>query len=134
MHWLKQMAIVVPIVLLLDVLWIGVLMKEFYSHELGDLARRGAGGLEPRWAAAALVYVLIPAGLVLFVGPRVASPVPIWQSFAWGAAFGLVLYGVYDLTNLAILDRWTLRMTLADMAWGTVLCGTMGVVLRMTAG
>lgn len=34
-----------------------------------------------------------------------------------------MLYGVYDLTNLAILEKWTLRMTLADIAWGSILCG-----------
>jgi hypothetical protein len=35
-----------------------------------------------------------------------------------GALFGLVLYSVYDLTNLAVLEKWTARMALADMALG----------------
>jgi uncharacterized membrane protein len=30
-------------------------------------------------------------------------------------------YGTYELTNLATLRDWTWRMTLTDLAWGTVL-------------
>ena len=41
-----------------------------------------------------------------------------------GAFLGLVVYGVYDLTNLAILAGWTLRVALADLAWGSVASST----------
>ncbi len=129
----KMFAIVLPIFLLLDLLWLGVVMKDFYNHELGDLARRQGAALTPRWGAAALVYFLIPAGLVLFVQPLVAGQASLWPAFAWGAVFGLVLYGVYDLTNLAVLASWTVRMTFADLAWGAVLCGTLGLVMRLAA-
>jgi uncharacterized membrane protein len=45
-----------------------------------------------------------------------------------------VLYGVYDLTNLAVLERWTIPMTLADIAWGCALCGKTAVVMRLVDG
>lgn len=41
-----------------------------------------------------------------------------------GAMLGLVIYGVYDLTNLVTIKGWTWNFTLQDMLWGTVLCGT----------
>ncbi len=81
--------------------------------------------------AAILVYLLIPAGMVLFVRPLLGTNVPAWHAFGWGALYGLVLYGVYDLTNLATLDRWTVRLTLADIAWGCVLNGVVSVVMRL---
>jgi uncharacterized membrane protein len=96
MHLLKLFAIVLPVFLLIDLLWLGVVMKGFYSQELGELARRQGAALAPRW----------------------------------GAVFGLVLYGVYDLTNLALLEKWTVRMTIADIVWGGVLCGTMSVFMQ----
>jgi uncharacterized membrane protein len=43
--------------------------------------------------------------------------------------YALVVYGVYDLTNLAVLDQWTLRVTLADMAWGATLCGIVSALM-----
>jgi uncharacterized membrane protein len=38
-----------------------------------------------------------------------------------GALLGLVAYGTYDLTNQATLKTWSTTITLADMAWGSVL-------------
>ena len=131
MHTLKLFAIVLPVFLLIDLLWLGVVMKGFYSQELGELARREGAALAPRWGAAILVYLLIPGGIVLFVRPLLGANATAAQAFGWGAAFGLVLYGVYDLTNLAVLEKWTLRMTLADIVWGCVLCGTMSVFMQV---
>lgn len=126
---LKLLAVVVPVVLVVDLIWLGVIMKDFYSQELGDLARRQGAGLSPRWGAALLVYILIPAGLVLFVRPLLGPDSTIGHAFAWGAAYGLVVYGVYDLTNRAVLQNWSLRLTIADILWGCVLCGIGGAVL-----
>ncbi len=127
-NW-KLIAILIPIVLVIDLLWLGVVMKDFYSQEMGDLARRQGTALSPRWGAAILVYLLIPAGIVLFVRPLLGTSATPWQSLGWGAAFGLVLYGVYDLTNLSVVEKWTLRLTLADIAWGCVLCGASSVIM-----
>ncbi len=124
----KVFAIVLPAFLLLDLSWLGVVMNNFYSRELSELARRNGSGLAPRWGAALLVYLLIPGGIVLFVRPLVGANATVAQAFGWGALFGLVLYGVYDLTNRAILEKWSLRMTIADIIWGCVLCGTISVL------
>ena len=37
---------------------------------------------------------------------------------AYGALFGLVVYGVYDFTNYSTLRQCPLVLTLADVAWG----------------
>ncbi len=131
MSQLKLYLIILPAFLLLDFVWLGVVMKGFYATELQELLRRSGDSIVPRWGVSVAVYLLIPAGIVLFVRPRLSLDASLGQAFCWGAMFGFVLYGVYDLTNLSILDKWTLRVTLADMAWGSVLCGTMSVVLRL---
>ena len=127
--WL--MLILVPIVLVIDLIWLGIVMKSFYAQEMGELMRRNGETLSPRWGAAVLVYLLIPAGLVLFVRPLLGEQTPAWMVFAHGAAFGLILYGVYDLTNLAVLEKWTVKLTIADMAWGGVLCGTSSLMMHV---
>jgi uncharacterized membrane protein len=128
---LKLFAIILPFFLILDLVWLGVVMKTFYSEELGELARRQGMSIAPRWGAAILVYLLIPVGLVVFVRPLLGVNATTWQAIGWGALYGLVLYGVYDLTNLAVLEKWTVRMTLADIAWGCILCGTMSAIMRL---
>lgn len=129
MHSLKLFAIVAPVCMLIDLLWLGVIVKGFYSHELGDLARREGSALAPRWGAALLVYLLIPAGIVLFVRPLLGVNATFREAFGWGAVYGLMVYGVYDLTNLAVLEKWTALLTAADIAWGCVLCGTVSTVM-----
>jgi uncharacterized membrane protein len=131
MKQLKLLAMLLPIFLMIDLLWLGVVMNEFYSRELGDLVRREGASMAPRWGAALLVYLLIPGGLVLFVRPLFKPGDPLSRSFFWGAVFGGVLYGVYDLTNLAILEKWTVSMTIADILWGCLLCGTMSLIMHM---
>ncbi len=49
----------------------------------------------------------------------------------WGALYGLIGYGIYDLTNRATLARWSLKMTVIDMAWGATLCATTALVMRI---
>ena len=41
-----------------------------------------------------------------------------------GALFGFFCYATYDMTNYATLRDWPLKMVLVDIAWGTVLTGT----------
>jgi uncharacterized membrane protein len=130
-HVLKLLVIVMPAFLVLDLLWLGVIMKGFYIQELGALARKDGTHFSPRWGAAILVYLLIPLGVVLFVRPAVGNSSSLWTAFVWGAVFGLVLYGVYDLTNRAILEKWSLRMTVADILWGSLLCGTTALIMQV---
>lgn len=127
--WL--MLILIPIVLAIDLVWLGVVMKNFYAQEMGELMRRNGDAFAPRWVAAMLVYLLIPAGLVLFVRPQLGDHAVAWQALAWGAAFGIVVYGVYDLTNLAVLEKWTVKLTIVDMAWGGVLCGVSSLLMHL---
>jgi uncharacterized membrane protein len=42
----------------------------------------------------------------------------------FGALYGLVVYGTYDLTNYSLVKDWPLTITLVDMAWGTFACAT----------
>jgi uncharacterized membrane protein len=111
-----------------DLVWLGLLMQGFYSKELGPLARRSGERISVNIPAAVLVYVLIPLGIVLFVLPQLRAQPTTFSALCWGAAFGLVVYGVYDLTNYAILAGWSLRMTVVDLVWGCVLCGLASVV------
>jgi len=78
-----------------------------------------------------MVYLVIPAGLVLFVRPLLGDEPRLTAALLRGALFGFILYGVYDFTNLATLEKWTVRMTLVDVAWGTTLCGSMSVVMAL---
>jgi len=114
--------------MVLDGLWLGLLMKNFYRDQLAPIARLGAGGMAPNWPAAFVVYVLLGAGIALFVIPR-ASSVP--QAAAYGALFGLVVYGVYDFTNYSTLRQWPLALVFADVSWGIAASAACAAAVRI---
>jgi uncharacterized membrane protein len=118
----------------IDLCWIGVFANTFYKTHLGSLARRSGDSLTPLWTPAIFLYLLIVTGLVVFVLPRVGADAPLWQTFAYGAVFGLVGYGIYDLTNYATLNNWPLTLTIVDMVWGGLVCGLTASAIRIADG
>jgi uncharacterized membrane protein len=111
--------ITVPIFFLIDLVWLGVVAKGFYQRRLGYLMRP-----EINWVAAISFYLLFVIGIVIFaVKPALQAQNPT-RALVYGALFGLFTYATYDLTNLATVRDWPLAVTLVDLVWGTVLCGT----------
>jgi uncharacterized membrane protein len=113
--------------MVLDGVWLGLVMKNFYRDQLAPIVRLGDGGIAPNWPAAFVVYALLGTGIALFVIPR-ASTASL--AAAYGALFGLVVYGVYDFTNYSTLRQWPFVLTLADVGWGAVASAACAAVVR----
>lgn len=117
---LRQFAIVLAVIVVLDVIWLGVLMKDFYRQSLAPIARMSGGGLDPIWPIAALVYPVIAIGLSVLVVSRARTAT---EALWLGAVFGATSFAVYDLTNHATLREWRAAMTVVDIGWGAFSCG-----------
>ena len=101
------------VMLVLDMLWLGVVARPLYQEGLGHLMAE-----RPNWVAAVAFYVLYTLGLMWFaILPNAADPGWL-KTAATAAAFGLVAYATYDLSNLATLKDWPIGLSLIDMAWG----------------
>jgi uncharacterized membrane protein len=124
---IKLVALGAVAFMVLDGFWLGLLMKNFYRDQLAPIVRLANGGIAPNWPAAVVVYALLGTGIAVFVIPR-APTVPL--AAAYGALFGLVVYGVYDFTNYSTLRQWPFALTLADMAWGAVASAACAAVVR----
>ena len=114
------------LICLFDAVW---LTLRFSAHS--DLFQKiQKGPLTIRWFPALLVYVLIAFALYYFVfelGKEESRDVN--KAFGIGAALGFSMYGLYDLTNYATLADYTLAMTVIDITWGTVLCGSTAAIV-----
>jgi uncharacterized membrane protein len=111
----------------LDFVWFGLVASNLYKKELGGLLRMKDGSIKPEILPAILVYFLIAALTTFFVVPKIGAG-GILPAFLWGALAGLILYGVYDLTNLSFLKDWTITTSIVDIIWGAFMCGVLGVV------
>src|SRR5690349_21898550 len=107
-HFAKLYVSTLVLFMALDAVWLGVVMSEFYKGELGSLARRQGDALTPIWWAVVAVYMILPLGILWFVLPRVSDASATLSAALWGIAYGVITYGIYDLTNYATLDNWSL--------------------------
>ena len=106
------------VLVVLDLFWLIGPGRPFYVSEIGGLLRS-----QPQLGASLAFYLLYAAGLTYFgVMPSLKASSAV-LALGQGALFGLMAYATYDLTNLAVLNGFTLRIALIDMAWGTVLSG-----------
>ena len=116
--------------MVLDGIWLGLLMKNFYRDQMAPIARLADGGFAPNWPAAFVVYILLGAGIALFVIPQAST---VSSAAGYGALLGLVVYGVYDFTNYSTLRQWPFVLVLVDVAWGMVASAAAAAVVRVAA-
>ena len=107
----------------MDLLWLGVVARGFYQTHMGHLMKPSVN-----WAAAVTFYLLFLVGLVVLVILPAVKRESLAHAVLLGALFGLVTYAAYDLTNLATLDGFPLKVALVDLVWGTVLCATVSAI------
>ena len=116
-YYLKLYLLTIPVFFAVDLLWLGVLAKDFYQNNLSHLLSP-----EVNWPAALLFYFMYIAGIILFSVKPGLEAQSLAKTVLWGALFGFFTYAPYDLTNLATLRDWPLKVVVVDIAWGTQLC------------
>ena len=113
MNIIVSYVLTLAIFVLIDTAWLGTMSERLYRPLLGAMLADNF-----RLAPAVAFYALNAAGLTVFaVTPGLAQA--DWKkALLLGALFGLFAYGTYDLTNLATLKTWSLKLAIIDMAWG----------------
>jgi len=114
--FIKLYIIALPVFFAIDMIWLGLVAKNFYKSQIGFLMKP-----DINWTAAILFYLLFIVGLVLFVIMPATEKASWMHALLFGALFGLIAYATYDLTNLATLKDWPLLVTIVDLAWGATL-------------
>ena len=115
------------IFLIIDVIWLSFATKSFYRPLIGNLLTD-----KPVMWAAGLFYILYVLGMALVVIQPCINSESIFKTTYIGFIFGLVAYGTYNLTNMAVLKGWSPTVTFVDMFWGgslTALSATTGLYL-----
>ncbi|MBE0499894.1 MAG: DUF2177 family protein [Desulfuromonadales bacterium] len=116
-YYLKLYLLTIPVFFAIDLLWLGMVAKNFYQHNLSHLLNPAVN-----WPAALLFYFVYIAGIILFAVKPGLDAQSLAKAALWGALFGFFTYATYDLTNLATLRDWPIRVVMVDIAWGTLLC------------
>ena len=116
------------IFLIIDVIWLSFATKSFYRPLIGNLLSD-----KPVMWAAALFYILYVFGMALVVIQPCIDATSLFKTVYTGFIFGLVAYGTYNLTNMAVLKGWSPTVTFIDMIWGGTLTSlTSAVTIYIT--
>ena len=101
--------------IVLDGIWLGLVAKGMYQREMGSLMADPV-----RIVPIVAFYLLFPLALVYLA--LFNAPSGWGEAILRGAVLGLAAYGAYDLTNLAVVRDWPVRLSMIDWAWGAVIC------------
>lgn len=106
----------------IDIAWIGGVAKKFYWGQMGSILKD-----DVNWAAALIFYLLYIVGIFIFaILPSVEND-SVKSAIFYGALFGFMCYATYDLTNLATLKGFPMKVALVDMTWGAILTGSVSL-------
>lgn len=121
--FIKLYAIALPVFFIIDMIWLGLVAKNFYQNQIGFLMKSNIN-----WVAAIIFYLLFIVGLVLFVISPAIEKNSWTQALLFGALFGLITYATYDLTNLATIKDWPILVTMVDLMWGATLGALVSII------
>jgi uncharacterized membrane protein len=114
---LKLYLLTVPVFFVIDLIWLGVVAKEFYRRHLDFI-------LSPHvnWPAAITFYLIYIVGIIVFAVVPAVDRGSLMRAIVWGGLYGFFTYATYDLTNMALIKGWPLKIVIVDILWGMVLC------------
>ena len=65
--------------------------------------------------AVVLCYIILTGGVYYF---SIIKKLTYFETFL----LGILIYGVYETTNMSILKKWTWETVIIDTIWGGIVC------------
>lgn len=119
----------VAIFLGIDSVWLKTMTGLFYEKRIGHLLAD-----EPNMIAAGVFYLFYLLALcIIILYPQIKAQASLGHVFLMGALIGLMAYGTYDFTSLALYKGYTLDTALVDFVWGGLLTGTVSAIVAWLA-
>jgi len=109
---LLQIAILSTIILMLDMIYI-TSIKEVFNNLIKGVQ---GSSIKLDLTATFLDYILIIFSIYYFIIQKKAS-------IKDAMILGLCIYGIYELTNMAVLKLWKWEIVVLDSIWGALLYG-----------
>ena len=108
---IKDYSILSITILILDKIYLGSVLGDPFMKMVRKIQKRG---VKVNYASASIVYLLIVVAIHTFIIREKRSG---WHAFL----LGMVIYGVFDFTNLAIFSDYSLGLAIHDTIWGGTL-------------
>ena len=77
--------------------------------------------MKTRMLPGIICFWVLAFGYTYFILPKIRDDAIVIDSLKYGAVFGLVVYAVYDLTNLSTFGKYATSTAIIDILWGGIL-------------
>lgn len=98
------------VLLAIDSVYLNI-MKGYFQKQVQNVQ---GSALQINFLGAAICYVFLILGINYFI---IKPHKSVQEAFL----LGLVIYGVYETTNYALLKKWSLLTVIMDTLWGGIL-------------
>ena len=107
----------------IDFVYLNV-MKSYFNNQIQSIQ---GSQLKMNYLGAAFCYIFLIAGINYFIIKPHKSPS---EAFL----LGIIIYGVYETTNYALLKNWSILTVIIDTLWGGLLFAFTTYIINMLRG
>ena len=112
----------------LDLIWFAVYsQKNVYGPQLSLINSNSKFRL--RIPVAILTWILLAAGSTTLLFSLKENN--RWKIFLIGFLYGFVVYGVYNGTNYATIEKYKVRTAIIDTLWGSIAGGIIATIASL---
>ena len=97
------------------------MMKGYFEKQVQNVQ---GSALQINFVSAAICYVFLIIGINYFI---IKPHKSVQEAFL----LGLVIYGVYETTNYALLKKWSILTVFMDTLWGGILFAVTTYIVNM---
>ena len=108
------------ILVLLDSIYLNII-KTYYNNLIKSVQGEN---IQISYLPVAITYIFLIYALNYFIIRRN-------RSFQDAAILGVIIYGVYNFTNLSLLKNWSIIISIIDTMWGGVLFGLTTYIVEL---
>ena len=105
--------------LVIDLVWLGVVARDFYHGHYGDILAQPFN-----MTGAVIFYFTYILGILIFAVIPGLQRRSLGYAVLYGAMFGFFCYATYNFTSLAVIKDFPMAAIPVDLVWGTFLTGS----------
>jgi uncharacterized membrane protein len=109
MNQIVNFLIVIILLIVIDFVWIGIINVDRYKMVIKDVQK---SDLKVRMLPGLVVYIALAIIILYWVVPTVklGDKNLFLNAFKNGFMLGALTYAIFDFTNMAIFNNWTLQI------------------------
>jgi len=104
----------------IDFVYLNV-MKGYFDNQIKSIQ---GSPIKMNYLGAALCYILLIVGINYFI-------IKPSRSVSDAFLLGIIIYGVYETTNYALLKNWSILTVIIDTLWGGLLFATTTYIVNL---